>query len=105
MFNVYEGEIAILRRLEFSGNVFTKDKVIRREMILREGDLFRFAMFKDSVLRVKQLGLVDVEKDPDIKPTPPTRPSSTSPSTSGSCSGTTSSSRPATAATRARSSP
>ena len=70
VFNVYEGEVAYLRRLEFRGNAYTKDKVIRREMMIREGDRFSFAMFKDSLLRVKQLGLVDIEKDPDIKPTP-----------------------------------
>ncbi len=69
-FNVYEGEIAFLNRLEFKGNTFTKDKVIRREMIIREGDPFRFTMFKNSILRIKQLGLVDLEKDPDIVPDP-----------------------------------
>jgi len=67
-YNLYEGEICFLRRLEFKGNLFTKDKVIRREMLISEGDVFRLALFKDSVLRVKQLGLVDIEKDPDIKP-------------------------------------
>jgi len=67
-YNIYEGEICFLRRLEFKGNLFTKDKVVRREMLLREGDVFSLAYFKDSVLRIKQLGLVDVEKEPDIKP-------------------------------------
>jgi outer membrane protein insertion porin family len=69
-FNVYEGEIAYLNRLEFKGNNYTKDKVIRREMLIREGERFSLAMFKDSILRIKQLGLVDLEKDPDIKPNP-----------------------------------
>jgi outer membrane protein insertion porin family len=69
-FNVYEGEVAFLHRLEFRGNNYTKDKVIRREMILREGDRFSLAYFKDSILRIKQLGLVDLEKEPDIKPNP-----------------------------------
>jgi outer membrane protein insertion porin family len=69
-FNVNEGEIAYLNRLEFRGNIYTKDKVIRREMIIREGDRFSFNMFKNSILRIKQLGLVDLEKDPDIKPNP-----------------------------------
>jgi outer membrane protein insertion porin family len=69
-FNVSEGDVAYLRRLNFKGNTFTKDKVIRREMLLREGDRFSLALFKDSLLRVKQLGLVDVEKEPDIKPDP-----------------------------------
>ena len=69
-FNVYEGEIAFLHRLEFRGNNYTKDKVIRREMLIREGDPFSLAYFKDSILRIKQLGLVDLEKEPDIKPNP-----------------------------------
>ena len=67
-YNIYEGEICFLRRLEFKGNIFTKDKVIRREMLLNEGSVFSFGYFKDSVLRIKQLGLVDLEKDPDVKP-------------------------------------
>ncbi|OGD29521.1 MAG: outer membrane protein assembly factor BamA [Candidatus Aminicenantes bacterium RBG_19FT_COMBO_65_30] len=69
-FNIVEGEVAYLNRLEFRGNNYTKDKVIRREMIIREGDRFSFSLFKNSILRVKQLGLVDLEKDPDIKPNP-----------------------------------
>lgn len=69
-FNIQEGEVAFLRRLEFKGNTFTKDKVLRREFLLREGDRFSLAVFKDSLLRLKQLGLVDVEKEPDIKPDP-----------------------------------
>ena len=68
VYNLGENEIAYLNRLEFRGNTFTKDKVIRREMIIREGDRFSLAMFKDSLLRIKQLGLVDVDKDPEIKP-------------------------------------
>lgn len=69
-FSIQEGELAFLQRLEFRGNTFTKDKVIRREMLIREGDPFRLALFKDSLLRIKQLGLVDLEKDPDVKPDP-----------------------------------
>ena len=69
-FNVHEGEVAYLNRLEFRGNIYTKDKVIRREMIIREGDRFGMTLFKNSILRIKQLGLVDLDKDPDIKPDP-----------------------------------
>jgi outer membrane protein insertion porin family len=74
-FNIQEGELARLNRLEFRGNTFTKDKVIRREMLIREGDRFSLALFKDSILRIKQLGIVDLEKEPEIKPDPgdPTR--------------------------------
>ncbi len=67
-YQINEGEMCFLRRLDIKGNIFTKDKVIRREIMLREGDIFRFDMFKDSLLRIKQLGLVDMDKDPDIAP-------------------------------------
>lgn len=69
-FNIYEGEVAYLNRLEFRGNTYTKDKVIRREMLLREGDRFSIALFKDSILRMQQLGLVELEGEPDVKPNP-----------------------------------
>ena len=69
-FNVYEGEVAFLHRLEFRGNAYTKDKVIRREMMHPRGRPLQPGLFKDSILRIKQLGLVDLEKDPDIKPNP-----------------------------------
>ncbi len=71
-FNIYEGEVAYLNRLEIKGNTYTKDKVIRREMLLREGDRFSLALFKDSILRVRQLGLVELDEatPPDIQPNP-----------------------------------
>ena len=69
-FNIFEGDVVYLNRLEFRGNIYTKDKVIRREMLLVEGERFSLAMFKDSLLRIKQLGLVDVEKDPEFKTNP-----------------------------------
>jgi outer membrane protein insertion porin family len=69
-FNLFEGEVVYLNRLEFRGNNYTKDKVMRREMLLVEGERFSLARFKNSILRLKQLGLVDVDKDPDFKSNP-----------------------------------
>ena len=69
-FNIYEGDVAYLRKIEFTGNTYTKDKVIRREMLIREGDRFRFGAFKNSILRMKQLGLVEMEGEPDVMPDP-----------------------------------
>ncbi len=66
-FNIDEGEVAYLHRLEIKGNMYTKDKVIRREMLLYEGMRFSLALFKDSLLRMRQLGLVEMEGEPDIK--------------------------------------
>jgi outer membrane protein insertion porin family len=66
-FNIDEGEVAYLHRLDIKGNMYTKDKVIRREMMLYEGMRFSLALFKDSLLRMRQLGLVELEGEPDIK--------------------------------------
>ncbi|HXC17757.1 MAG TPA: BamA/TamA family outer membrane protein, partial [Holophagaceae bacterium] len=63
---VVEGEPHTIRRIEFEGNTTTKDKVLRRSVLLREGGLFSAALFKDSMLRLSQLGYFDV-KDQDPK--------------------------------------
>ncbi|MGQ9618040.1 MAG: outer membrane protein assembly factor BamA [Candidatus Aminicenantia bacterium] len=68
--HVQENEQCFLGKLEFKGNTFTKDFVIRREWLLREGDIFNTKLFELSLKRIKQLGLVDFEKFPDVKPDP-----------------------------------
>jgi outer membrane protein insertion porin family len=44
-----------VRRIEFSGNTGTRDKVIRRELLLSEGDMFRNNLWELSLLRLNQL--------------------------------------------------
>ncbi|HJW33173.1 MAG TPA: outer membrane protein assembly factor BamA [Holophagaceae bacterium] len=66
---VKEGERHTLRRIEFEGNSTTKDKVLRRSLLMREGDDFSLAGFKDSMLRISQLSYFDVKNsEPDIQP-------------------------------------
>jgi len=67
---VHEGEITYLGKLEFRGNTFTKDHVIRREWFLREGRVLNSNLLEASITRMKQLGLVTIEKMPDIKADP-----------------------------------
>ena len=67
-FNIHEGDVFYVNRLEIKGNTYTKDRVIRREILLTEGMRFSLAIFKDSILRMRQLGLVEMEGEPDIKP-------------------------------------
>ncbi|MEN8153565.1 MAG: outer membrane protein assembly factor BamA [Acidobacteriota bacterium] len=67
---IRENDIAYVGKLEFIGNTFTKDKVIRREWLLREGLRFNTNALENSIRRMKQLGLVTVEKMPEIKPDP-----------------------------------
>ena len=44
-----------VRHIEFSGNLTTRDKVIRRELLLDEGDLFNNRLWEISILRLNQL--------------------------------------------------
>ena len=58
-----------VRRIEFSGNTGTRDKVIRRELLLSEGDMFRNNLWELSLLRLNQLDYFDPVKpaNADIK--------------------------------------
>ncbi len=58
---VEEGESFSIRRITFEGNTTTKDKVLRRSMLLKEGDPFGASAFKDSFTGLGQLGYFDVK--------------------------------------------
>ena len=65
-----EGKQFTLRRLEFTGNTFTRDKVLRREVLINEGDIYNQSNFEFSVLRLNQLGYfnpIDKDKDADFR--------------------------------------
>jgi outer membrane protein insertion porin family len=62
-----EGKQFTLRRLEFTGNTFTRDNVLRREFVLNEGDIYNQSYVEYSVLRLNQLGFFDpIDKDRDV---------------------------------------
>lgn len=64
---VFEGEQFRLGRLEFQGNTTTKDKVLRREIFLEEGEIMNMDTFKQSVYKLGQLGYFKVNDNPDFK--------------------------------------
>ncbi|MEO6724964.1 MAG: outer membrane protein assembly factor BamA [Blastocatellia bacterium] len=62
---VDEGRQFSLRRLEFIGNTNTRDVVMRREVLLNEGDPYNKRYWDLSILRLNQLGLFDEVKEKD----------------------------------------
>src|SRR5438132_6401745 len=57
-----------VRRIDFSGNTTTRDKVIRRELLLDEGALFDKRAWEISVLRLNQLDYFDrIEADKAVE--------------------------------------
>lgn len=64
---VFEGDQFRLGRLEFEGNSVTKDKVLRREIFLEEGQVMDMETFKASMYKLGQLGYFKITENPDFK--------------------------------------
>lgn len=66
--NINEGKQFSLRRLEFTGNTFTRDRVLRREFLLNEGDIYNQNWLEISVARLNQTQYFDpIDKDQDVE--------------------------------------
>jgi outer membrane protein insertion porin family len=63
--DVDEGKQFYVRRIEFEGNTTTRDKVIRREVALEEGNIYNSRLWEMSLLRLNQLGYFDQLKPDD----------------------------------------
>jgi outer membrane protein insertion porin family len=63
--DVDEGKAFYVRRIEFQGNTTTRDKVIRREIALEEGNVYNSRLWELSLLRLNQLGYFDQLKPDD----------------------------------------
>lgn len=66
VFKMEEGKQYTLHRLEFIGNHFTRDNVLRREVLLNEGDRYNKQLWDLSILRLNQLGYFNQIKDDDV---------------------------------------
>jgi outer membrane protein insertion porin family len=63
--DVDEGKQFYVRRIEFQGNTTTRDKVIRREIALEEGQIYNSRYWELSLQRLNQLGYFDQLKPDD----------------------------------------
>ncbi len=53
--DIAEGKKYYVSRIEFTGNTVTRDKVIRRELLLEEGQQYNSQLWDLSILRLNQL--------------------------------------------------
>ena len=60
--DIDEGKQFYVSRIEFTGNTITRDKVIRRELLLEEGQVYDGSRWELSILRLNQLNYFDVLK-------------------------------------------
>src|SRR5262249_10766491 len=70
--NVDEDRQFYVNRIAFAGNTTTRDKVIRREVMVQEGQIFNSALWDMSLQRLNQLGYFEEVKteDAEVKPSP-----------------------------------
>jgi len=58
-FDVTEGELVRVRNIDFRGNSRTRDKVIRRELLIEPGDTYNRSRVQRSERRLRNLGYFD----------------------------------------------
>ncbi len=67
--SIVEGQPSRIRLIEIVGNTKTKEKVIRRELVMRPGDVFRRSAMERSFRNIFFLNYFE-EVAPDVKPLP-----------------------------------
>jgi len=60
-----EGKQYYISRIEFTGNTITRDKVIRRELLVEEGQVYNSQLVDLSLLRLNQLNYFETLKAAD----------------------------------------
>lgn len=60
--DIDEGKPFYVSRIEFTGNSITRDKVIRRELLLEEGQIYNSQLWDLSILRLNQLNYFEALK-------------------------------------------
>lgn len=59
VFHISKGKRVRIERINITGNTTTRDKVIRRELKVKEGDLFNRRLIEESRERLMQLGFFE----------------------------------------------
>jgi beta-lactamase regulating signal transducer with metallopeptidase domain len=68
--NIDEGSQYTVSRISFTGNTTTPDEVMRRELLLKEGEVFNASLLTVSLSRLSQLGFFEEIKFEDVRITP-----------------------------------
>lgn len=68
-YEITEGPISYVGHVDVEGNRSTKTHVIKREIVVKPGDVFRSSRVRRSVEKIRNLGFID-DVDLDIQPTP-----------------------------------
>src|SRR5438034_1898512 len=65
--NIEEDRRFYVNRISFTGNTTTRDRVIRREIMVNEGEVFSSTLWDTSMQRLNQLGYFDPIRPEDVE--------------------------------------
>ncbi len=68
-YEIVEGPISYIGHVDIEGNKATKTFVLRREIVIKPGDMFRSSRVRRSIEKIRNLGFID-DVDLDLQPTP-----------------------------------
>ncbi|UPT74063.1 MAG: outer membrane protein assembly factor BamA [Elusimicrobiota bacterium] len=68
-YEIVEGPISYVGHVDVEGNKATKTFVLRREIVLKNGEIFRSSRVRRSIEKIRNLGFID-DVDLDIQPSP-----------------------------------
>ncbi len=66
-YEIVEGPISYVGHIDVEGNKATKTFVLRREIVLKQGEMFRSSRVRRSIEKIRNLGFID-DVDLDIQP-------------------------------------
>ncbi|MCR4296955.1 MAG: outer membrane protein assembly factor BamA, partial [Elusimicrobia bacterium] len=69
LFEIVEGPISYIGHVDVEGNKATKTFVLRREIVIKPGEMFRSSRVRRSIEKIRNLGFID-DVDLDLQPTP-----------------------------------
>ncbi|MBI4059803.1 MAG: outer membrane protein assembly factor BamA [Elusimicrobia bacterium] len=69
LYEIVEGPISYVGHVDVEGNKATKTHVLRREIVIKPGDMFRSSRVRRSIDKIRNLGFID-DVDLDLQQTP-----------------------------------
>lgn len=68
-YEIVEGPISYIGHVDVEGNKATKTFVLRREVVIKPGEMFRTSRVRRSIDKIRNLGFID-DVDLDLQPSP-----------------------------------
>ncbi|MBZ5496169.1 MAG: BamA/TamA family outer membrane protein [Acidobacteriia bacterium] len=66
LYRIYAGDPIVIGRIQFSGNTRLRERFLRREVVVREGEIFDSAKLDQSIKRLNRSGMIQEVRRADV---------------------------------------